>query len=89
MPIIHLIMNKILIAFILGITLYSGTAFAEIVPIVRAGSSRSRVVEVQRALNECGDIYLKPDGIWGPRTASAVRAFQRDNGIAQVDMLGA
>jgi peptidoglycan hydrolase-like protein with peptidoglycan-binding domain len=81
-------MNKILIAFILGITLYSGTALAEIVPIVRAGSSRSRVAEVQRALNECGDIYLKPDGIWGSRTASAVRAFQRNNGIAQVGYVG-
>lgn len=40
------------------------------------------VYRVQRELNGTGYASGAPDGIYGPRTASAVRAYQINNGLA-------
>jgi len=37
--------------------------------------------EAQARLNELGYNVGTPDGSAGPRTAAALRAFQRDNGL--------
>ncbi len=82
------ITNKLVLAAFLGLFLSTGTVFAEIIPTVRAGSFRSRIAEVQSALNQCTDVFLVVDGRWGSRTASAVRRFQRENGISPVGYVG-
>ena len=50
-------------------------------PILREGNHGDDVLVLQRELAEAGydPIYL--DGQFGPLTASAVRAFQQDNGL--------
>lgn len=40
-----------------------------------------RVRWVQRALNTVGDAGLEVDGVWGPGTEEALRAFQREEGL--------
>jgi 3D (Asp-Asp-Asp) domain-containing protein len=51
--------------------------------VLRPGDTGRAVAIVQRALNDSGpDVWAGPaDGVYGPRTADAVRAFQRDNGL--------
>ena len=45
--------------------------------LIKEGSAKSRVQEVQRALKGLG-LYTDPlDGLYGPKTAAAVRMFQR------------
>jgi DNA-binding winged helix-turn-helix (wHTH) protein len=50
-------------------------------PILREGSHGDEVLVLQRELAEAGydPVYL--DGQFGPLTATAVRAFQQDNGL--------
>ncbi len=45
--------------------------------------------EAQRRLNELGYNAGTPDGAAGPRTAAALRAFQRDNGLQPTGRLDA
>jgi peptidoglycan hydrolase-like protein with peptidoglycan-binding domain len=57
--------------------------------MVRHGSNGEQVRELQAFLNEHGYVdpqgeALETDGVFGPRTAHALREFQRDQGI-QVD----
>jgi len=47
-------------------------------PFIRA-LTRSAVKEVQEALNRKGFDAGRPDGVWGPRTAGALRDFQERN----------
>jgi hypothetical protein len=42
--------------------------------------TRSRVAELQRRLARAGYYYGAIDGIMGPRTRSAIRAYERDHG---------
>src|SRR4051794_31527213 len=44
-------------------------------PEIRRGDRGPQVRAVQRAL------HVRPDGVFGPRTARAVRAFQRRHGL--------
>ena len=48
-----------------------------------AGPSRKLVREVQQALNRLGYSAGPEDGVMGPRTRNAVRAFQRDAGLRE------
>ena len=45
------------------------------------GVSRSIVVQVQEGLAQAGYYHDAIDGVIGPRTRSAIRAFQRSHGI--------
>jgi Putative peptidoglycan binding domain len=45
-------------------------------------SSQSRVAELQRRLAQAGYYHGVIDGIMGPATRSAIRAYERDNGYA-------
>jgi hypothetical protein len=45
-------------------------------------SSQSRVAELQRRLAQAGYYHGAIDGILGPATRRAIRAYERDNGYA-------
>jgi len=45
------------------------------------------VYEAQKKLNELGYDAGKPDGIWGRKTAEAVKSFQRDDGLPETGQL--
>lgn len=49
---------------------------------LRRGSKGSEVTKLQQALNDLGYDCGAADGIFGAKTAAAVRAFQADNGLA-------
>jgi hypothetical protein len=46
-------------------------------------TSGSSVANIQRRLAHAGYYHGRIDGVMGPRTRSAMRAYQRDHGIAQ------
>lgn len=50
-------------------------------PVDAPSLSRDTVLELQTSLNECGYDAGKPDGITGPATRSAIRKYQRDEGM--------
>jgi peptidoglycan hydrolase-like protein with peptidoglycan-binding domain len=54
-----------------------------------AGGVGISVRDAQAKLNELGYNTGTPDGGMGPRTANALRAFQKDRGIAQTGRLDA
>ena len=54
---------------------------ASLLPIGYAESSDDDVYQVQKKLKELGYDPGSADGIWGKKTASAVKSFQRDNGL--------
>ncbi len=82
-------MKKLLLATFLGVFLVVGNAFAEVIPTVRASSSKTRVGEVQAILNSCLDMNLKVDGLWGPKTLAAVKKFQNENDLVADGIIGA
>ena len=45
-------------------------------------SSRSRVAELQRRLARAGYYHGSIDGVLGPQTRRAIRAYERDRGYA-------
>lgn len=58
-------------------------------PMVRQGSRGPAVAELQQKLNAmAGGAGLATDGIFGPRTAEAVRGFQRFHGLAVDGIVG-
>lgn len=59
-------------------------------PLLRSGSRGSEVEELQTLLNErlTPSPRLQTDGIYGPRTTSAVRRFQRANWLSQDGIAG-
>ena len=48
---------------------------------------RSRVAEMQRRLAQAGYYHGSIDGIVGPRTRRAMRAYQRDHGTGAYGMM--
>jgi len=57
-------------------------------PMVRQGSKGVYVCTLQDALNTIGSYSVGVDGIFGPKTADAVRAFQKTNGLAADGIVG-
>lgn len=57
-------------------------------PTLRRGSSGQAVQALQVALNERHPYHLATDGIFGPLTESAVRAFQRHMGLTADGIVG-
>jgi peptidoglycan hydrolase-like protein with peptidoglycan-binding domain len=57
-------------------------------PTVQAGSSGDVVIDLQRRLTLAGFDAGPADGEFGPRTADAVRAFQRAKGLAADGICG-
>ena len=56
-------------------------------PVLRRGDRNAAVRVVQFLLEDRG-IAVTVDGIFGPQTETAVRAFQADNGLAQDGIVG-
>lgn len=56
--------------------------------LLKRGSRGPEVRDVQRRLGELGYSPGPVDGIFGPRTENAVRAFQRDSGLAVDGIVG-
>ncbi|MBM3343157.1 MAG: lytic murein transglycosylase [Betaproteobacteria bacterium] len=61
--------------------LRGGGAFVTAWPTDDRGLSRAERREVQRLLNERGFDVGTPDGLIGPRTQAAIKAFQEKNGL--------
>jgi len=55
---------------------YGGTSYGSDYP------THSRVAELQRRLAQAGYYHGAIDGILGPRTQQAIRAYERDHGYA-------
>ena len=71
------------------------TIAAQVRPVLRRGSSGPAVVELQRRLNvwigtSRSSLRLLPaNGVFGPQTEVAVRAFQRARGLPVTGVVGA
>ncbi len=52
------------------------------------GDTYDNIVKVQRRLKELGYYRIAVDGIWGPKTLAAVKAFQRDYGLTVDGIVG-
>jgi len=52
-----------------------------------AQSYDAAVFEAQKKLNELGYDAGKPDGIWGKKTAEAIKSFQHDDGLPETGQL--
>ena len=52
------------------------------------GTARETVREVQRALHGKGHETGPIDGVFGPQTAAALRAFQRAQGLNESGQMG-
>lgn len=53
------------------------------------GDTKENVRIVQTRLTELGYYKIKIDGIWGSKTMTAVKNFQRDNGLVADGIVGA
>lgn len=56
-------------------------------PVLRRGSSGSRVKQVQKALRRTGS-PIRKDGLFGPETEAAVCTFQRSRGLVPDGIVG-
>ena len=61
---------------------------AKPLPTLRRGDRSDDVAYLQGLLNDAGYDAGSADGIFGARTDSAARAFQADNGLTQVGIVG-
>ncbi len=55
---------------------------------MQTGSEGTEVTVLQSFLNRAGYLGATPNGYFGPSTTSAVRAFQRDNGLSASGYVG-
>lgn len=51
-------------------------------PTIAPGATGTAVKRLQRALRRTPDLMLRVDGIFGPQTESALKAFQEGDGLA-------
>ena len=77
-------------AFILcvGILLTAGITVANAKNIVKGDTAENNRI-VQQRLADLGYYKGKVDGIWGPKTLSAVKSFQKAKGLVQDGIVGA
>ena len=75
---------NILIATLLFTALIGSTAFA----VSRIGSSGQEVTNIQTRLKQWGYYTGAVDGVYGQKTADAVKAFQRSNGLTADGIAG-
>ena len=73
-------------AVVMGVFLTLDTADAE---VLKQGSTGAQVKTVQTKLKNWGYYTGSVDGIYGPKTVSAVKYFQRKNGLTQDGVMGA
>lgn len=62
--------------------------WARLHPTLRQGDWGGAVTALQIALNDKHSYGLAPDGLFGPRTSEAVRAFQRHMGLSADGVVG-
>ena len=60
---------------------------ANLLLIEIAESNDHDLYQVQKRLKELGYDPGSPDGIWGKKTTTAVKSFQRDNGLPATEQL--
>ena len=77
----------LILAFFLAITL-TMSAVAETYPKLRPGDSGDAVLRLQKGLNQLGFSVGTADGKYGPKTQSAVRAFQQRYGLTVDGLAG-
>jgi peptidoglycan hydrolase-like protein with peptidoglycan-binding domain len=61
----------------------TGHAPAPATPSAPPGTGDGPVLNIQTELNAAGYAAGRPDGVYGPRTANAIRAYQANNGLPQ------
>lgn len=72
---------KKICALLLALVLLSTVAFAEEFSPLQRGSRGEEVVKMQEQLKVLGFLMGSADGIFGPNTENAVKAFQEKNGL--------
>ena len=77
----------LLLVFLVNIALIGLSQSAEAASY-RQGSSGSTVTQIQKKLAAAGYYTDSVDGIYGSRTAAAVKRFQRDNGLTADGICG-
>lgn len=90
-------LNIIIIAGLISFWSFPALSFAEdqIVPneltfntILVRGAAGGHVKNLQIALNELGYLSATPNGVFGPQTESAIKAFQADNSLIPDGLAG-
>ncbi len=76
---------NIIIAALLCTAVIGSTAYA----VSRIGSSGQEVTNIQTRLKQWGYYTGSVDGVYGQKTADAVKAFQRSNGLTADGIAGA
>ncbi|HEX3000647.1 MAG TPA: spore cortex-lytic enzyme [Armatimonadota bacterium] len=77
----------ILLALTAGLV-FSAAVDAAVPALSRQGSQGNEVTEIQNKLNELGYNVGTADGVFGAKTAQAVKQFQRDKGIKADGIVG-
>ncbi len=77
----------ILMALTAGL-LFTAAVDAAVPTIAKSGSRGSEVTEIQNKLNELGYNVGTADGVFGAKTAEAVKQFQRDKGLTADGIVG-
>lgn len=57
-------------------------------PVLQRGSSGAAVVTLQQVLKNTGDFSIEVNGTFGPKTDTAVRAFQKRKGLVIDGIVG-
>ena len=74
--------------FLVGMLLTAGFYDRAVPAAAQLGSSGEQVKQIQQKLKELGYDVGTPDGVFGSKTQSAVKAFQRDNGLTADGVVG-
>ena len=88
-------MKKVLILSMLFVfcgaiaLLFTGAVTSADAEVLKQGSTGAQVRSVQTKLKNWGYYSGSVDGIFGPKTAAAVKYFQRKNGLSEDGIVGA